>query len=157
MQYIHETYEYILQLYGLFIYLKSFKSSLDDKLNPYIFFIFYLASCTRIFMALNIGDNTRAKKKTHYMKLAAYAMKFGLSLDYDQAYNLVKNMKQTTNDKLKKLDLSGFGNDDEDPNRLAKAQLTRSEEIIARLMNPSGNYSYKVRLTFYDLYIYFLN
>ena len=108
-------------------------------------------------MASNIGDNTRAKKKTHYMKLAAYAMKFGLSLDYDQAYNLVKNMKQTTKDKLKKLDQSGFGNDDEDPNRLAKAQLTRSEEIIARLMNPSGNYSYKVRLTFYDLYIYFLN
>ena len=108
-------------------------------------------------MALNIGDNTRARRKGHYLKLAAYAMKFGLSLDYDQAYNLVKNMKQTTNDKLKKLDQSGFGNDDEDPNRLAKAQLTRSEEIMAKLMNPSGNYSYKVRLTFYDLYIYFLN
>ena len=107
-------------------------------------------------MALNIGDNTRARRKGHYLKLAAYAMKFGLSLDYDQAYNLVKNMKQTTNDKLKKLDQSGFGNDDEDPNRLAKAQLTRSEEIMAKLMNPSGNHSYKVWLTFYDLNIYFL-
>ena len=40
MQYVHETYEYILQLYGLFIYLKSFKSSLDDKLNPYIILFF---------------------------------------------------------------------------------------------------------------------
>ena len=150
MQYIHETCEYILQLYGLFTYLKSFKSSLDDKLNPYIF---YLASCTRIFMALNIGDNTRNRRKSHYMKLAAHAMKFGLSLDYEQAYNLVKNMKQKTNEKLRKLDQSGFGNDDEEPNRLAKAQLTRSEEIMAKLMNPSGKHSYKVWLTFYDLNI----
>ena len=80
-------------------------------------------------------------------------MKFGLSLDYDRACNLVKNMKQTTKTKLKKLEESGFGNDDEEPNRLAKAQLTRSEEIMAKLMNPSGNYSYKVWLTFYDLNI----
>ena len=150
MQYIHETCEYILQLYGLFTYLKSFKSSLDDKLNPYIF---YLASCTRIFMALNIGDNTRNRRRGHYMKLAEYATKFGLSLDYDKAYNLVKNMKAKTKEKLKKLEESGFGNDDEEPNRLAKAQLTRSEEIMAILMNPSGKHSYKVWLTFYDLNI----
>ena len=50
------------------------------------------------------------------MKLAAHAMKFGLSLDYEQAYNLVKNMKQKSNKKLRKLDQSGFGNDDEEPN-----------------------------------------
>ena len=81
------------------------------------------------------------------MKLAAHAMKFGLSLDYEQAYNLVKNMKQKTNKKLRKLDQSGFGNDDEEPNWLAKAQLTRSEEIMAKLMNPSGNYSCSVLLT----------
>ena len=81
------------------------------------------------------------------MKLAAHAMKFGLSLDYEQAYNLVKNMKQKTNKKLRKLDQSGFGNDDEEPNRLAKAQLTRSEEIMAKLMNPFGNYLCSVLLT----------
>ena len=81
------------------------------------------------------------------MKLAAHAMKFGLSLDYEQAYNLVKNMKQKTSKKVCKLDQSGFGNDDEEPNRLAKAQLTRSEEIMAKLMNPSGNYSCSVLLT----------
>ena len=50
------------------------------------------------------------------MKLAAHAMKFGLSLDYEQAYNLVKNMKQKTNEKLRKLDQPGFRNDDEEPN-----------------------------------------
>ena len=33
--------------------------------------------------------------------------------------------------------------DDEDLTPLAKAQLTKSEEIIAKMINPSGNYSYK--------------
>ena len=108
-------------------------------------------------MALNIGDNTRARRKGHYLKLAAYAEKFGLFLNYDQVFNLVKNMKQRTSKKLRNLEKSGFGNDDEVPNRLAKAQLTRSEEIIAKLINPSGNHSYKVWLTFYELDIYFLN
>ena len=51
-------------------------------------------SCTRIFMALNIGDNTRARRKTRYMKLADYAQKSGLNLGYEQAFNLMKNMKQ---------------------------------------------------------------
>ena len=108
-------------------------------------------------MPLNIGDNTRNRRKGHFMKLAEYAERFGLFLNYDQVYNLVKNMKQKTNEKLRNLEKSGFGNDDEAPNRLAKAQLTRSEEIIAKLINPSGNHSYKVWLTFYELDIYFLN
>ena len=73
------------------------------------------------------------------MKLAQYAERQGLYIDYEQVYNLVKNMKQKTNEKLCNLEKSGFGNDDENPNRLAKAQLTKSEEIIAKLMNPSGN------------------
>ena len=106
---------------------------------------------------MNIGDNTRARRKGHYLKLAAYAEKFGLFLNYDQVFNLVKNMKQRASEKLRNLEKSGFGNDDENPNRLAKAQLTKSVEIIAKLMNPSGKYSYKVLLTFYESDLSFLN
>ena len=61
-------------------------------------------------------------------------------------------MKQKTNEKLRNLEKSDFGNDDENPNWLAK-----SEEIIAKLMNPSGKYSYKVLLTFYESDLSFLN
>ena len=80
------------------------------------------------------------------MKLAKYAERAGLYLDYDQVVNLVKNMKQKTNEKLHNLEKSG-DDDDEVPNQLAKAQLTKSEEIIAKMINPSGNYSCSVLLT----------
>ena len=40
------------------------------------------------------------------MKLAKYVERHGLYLDYDQVVNLVKNMKQKTNEKLRKLELS---------------------------------------------------
>ena len=81
------------------------------------------------------------------MKLAKYAERAGLYLDYDQVVNLVKNMNQKTNKKLHNLEKSSFGDDNEVPNRLAKAQLTKSEEIIANMINPSGNYSCSLLLT----------
>ena len=83
----------------------------------------------------------------HYMKLAKYAERVCLYLDYDQVVNLVKNMKQKTNEKLRNLENPVSEMMMEVPNQLAKAQLTKSEEIIAKMINPSGNYSCSVLLT----------
>ena len=41
----------------------------------------------------------KPKYDDHYMKLAKYAERVCLYLDYDQVVNLVKNMKQKTNEK----------------------------------------------------------